>query len=147
MKIIAIDPGYDRCGVAILEKNPTNTKEFLLYSDCIETSSKDLFIERLTYIGETLEALIKKEAPDALSIEKLFFNTNQKTATNVSEVRGMILYIAKHHGLDVYEYTPIQRLPLRDTVAVLSHKWSQCSRALSMSQKKSQGMMSGMLLL
>jgi len=108
MKIIAIDPGYDRCGVALLEKKPSDTKEVLVYSDCIETSSKDPFIERLTKIGEALEDLIKKERPEALSIEKLFFNTNQKTATNVSEVRGMILYIAKHHGLEVYEYTPIQ---------------------------------------
>jgi len=108
MKLISIDPGYDRCGVAIIEKTKQQNKGVLIFSGCLETNSKDIFTDRLFYIGDSLEKIIKKESPPGLAIEKLFFNTNQKTATNVAEVRGTILYIAKKHNLEIYEYTPLE---------------------------------------
>ena len=52
MKIITIDPGYDRVGIAVLEKSvETDNKEILLYSDCFTTSSKETFEKRLKSIG------------------------------------------------------------------------------------------------
>ena len=105
MKILSIDPGYERVGIAVLEK--TN-KEQLIYSNCFKTSKELAFIERLELIGQEVERIIKTHKPEALAIEKLFFNTNQKTATNVSEVRGALIYIALKSGLKVFEYTPLQ---------------------------------------
>ncbi len=106
MKILAIDPGYERVGIAIIQKD-TNT-ENLLYSDCFTTSPKDEFPNRLLAIGDEIEKVIKKYKPEALAIETLFFNTNQKTAMRVSEARGAIIYKAKAMGVEVYEYTPLQ---------------------------------------
>ena len=40
MKILGIDPGYERLGIAILEKNKGDKKETLIYSECFKTSSK-----------------------------------------------------------------------------------------------------------
>ena len=59
-------------------------------------------------IGEEITKIIKKYKPDVLSIETLYFNTNQKTALQVAEVRGMIKYISTAYGLSVFEYTPLQ---------------------------------------
>lgn len=107
MKIIAIDPGFERVGIAILEK--TNTKKHnLLYSNCFKTSAEIPFHERLTLIGKEVEKVIKKYKPEALAIEKLYFTTNQKTVMGVSEARGVIIYSASRNGLDVFEYTPPQ---------------------------------------
>ena len=109
MRIISIDPGYDRMGVAVLEKsNKTNLKEKLIYSDCLTTSSKNTFTERLKSIGLDIEKIIKEHKPTVMVIESLFFNTNQKTALLVSEAKGMIKYIALYNKLDVFEYTPLQ---------------------------------------
>ena len=109
MKIISIDPGYDRVGVAILEKSDkTNNKEILIYSDCLTTSSKKEFTERLRLIGEEIEEIIKKYKPEVMAIESLFFNNNQKTVMLVSEAKGMIKYIALYNELKVFEYTPLQ---------------------------------------
>jgi len=109
MKIISIDPGYDRVGVVILEKsNKTNNKEELIYSDCLTTSSKKEFTERLKLIGEEIEKIIKKYKPEIMAIESLFFNNNQKTVMLVSEAKGMMKYIALHNKLKVFEYTPLQ---------------------------------------
>jgi len=104
MKIIAIDPGYERMGVAILDK--TSNKEVLLFSECFRTSSKLPHEERLKLIGEEIEKLIKKYKPEAMAIETLFFKNNQKTAMRVSEARGVMLYVASKNGLLVKEFMP-----------------------------------------
>ena len=105
MRIISIDPGYERVGIAIIEKN---TKEELLYSECFTTPSEKKFEDRLFMIGTEITTLIKKWGPTEMAIETLFFNTNQKTAMRVSEARGVIIYVAKILDLCVYEYTPLQ---------------------------------------
>jgi crossover junction endodeoxyribonuclease RuvC len=105
MKILAIDPGYERLGIAVLEKIPKG-KEILLYSECFKTSAKIPHHERLTLIGNKIKEVIKKFEPEALATEKLFFSKNQKTALFVAEARGVILYSASSLGLEVFEYTP-----------------------------------------
>jgi len=112
MKIIAIDPGYERVGIAILEKSHVATamrdREVLLFSECFITSTKEKHEDRLRLIGEEIEKIIKKYEPEAMGIETLFFKTNAKTAMKVSEARGVIMYEAAKNGLKVMEFTPLQ---------------------------------------
>ncbi len=107
MRILAIDPGFERIGIAILDKTFT-PKHTLVYSSCFKTSAKIPFHKRLTLIGEEVERVIKKYKPEALSIEKLYFTTNQKTVMGVSEARGVIIYSASRNNLSIFEYTPPQ---------------------------------------
>jgi len=106
MKVLAIDPGYERCGVAVIER--TGRKEQLLYSDCIQTSKELPFHERLSIIASECGRLIGEYAPTAVAIEKLYFNANKKTAMAVSEVRGALINTALERRLVVSEYTPSQ---------------------------------------
>lgn len=106
MKIVSIDPGYERLGIAVIEKKPKQ-KEILLHSECFKTSPKLSHHERLTLIGNRLEEIIKKFDPEALAIEQLFFSNNQKTALSVAEARGVLLYTGSNCGLDIFEYTPV----------------------------------------
>ncbi|MDD5152539.1 MAG: crossover junction endodeoxyribonuclease RuvC [Candidatus Pacebacteria bacterium] len=105
MRIIAIDPGYERLGVAVLEKDK---KEKILFSECFKTKANLPFVERLELVGREVARVIKEFKPEALSIENLFMSTNQKTGMRVAEVRGAILYQACLSQLAVYEYTPLQ---------------------------------------
>jgi crossover junction endodeoxyribonuclease RuvC len=107
MRVLAIDPGYERMGVAILER-PARGKDELLYSDCIKTSASLEFADRLTYLGRELSELIKKWRPDSVATEKLFFTTNQKTGIHIAEIRGMIIFITRTADLALYEYTPLE---------------------------------------
>lgn len=107
MRILAIDPGFERVGIAILERLPSK-KDTVVYSTCFKTSAKIPFHERLTVIGVELEKVILTYAPVALAIEKLYFTTNQKTAMGVAEARGVIIYTASRNGLLLFEYTPPQ---------------------------------------
>ncbi len=107
MLILSIDPGFERVGVAIIEKNK-GSKEVLVYSECFKTSATLAFPERLVLIEEEIERICKDFVPDHLAIETLFMTTNQKTVINVAQARGVIMATAKKTGLSVYEYTPLQ---------------------------------------
>lgn len=106
-RILGIDPGYDRVGIAILESGNTN-KESLLFSECFTTPSTLPLADRIVMIGKELERLISEYRPNIFAIEKVFFTSNQKTAFSVSEAKGAMIYIARSHNLEVYELTPLQ---------------------------------------
>jgi len=104
MKVLGIDPGFGRCGVAIVEK--IGGKDILLYSDCIETSAKEEFSARLLQVSDECARVISAYKPDCVAMEKLYFSNNQKTAMQVAEVRGALLNCASGFGLTVAQYTP-----------------------------------------
>lgn len=104
MRVIAVDPGYDRLGVAVMEN--TDGKEVLLYSTCIESVRGDSLPDRLLAIGDRFGEILLEYNPDSLAIETLFFNKNIKTAIGVAQARGTLLYLAKQAGCSVYEFGP-----------------------------------------
>ncbi len=106
IRILGIDPGFDRLGVCILDKE--GPKETLVFSTCITTSKKESFEKRLTLIGKGLEEIILRYKPDELAIETLFFTNNQKTIITVAEVRGICIYLAHKNGAALFEYSPPQ---------------------------------------
>lgn len=108
MRILGIDPGFERLGIAVLEKEKTDRKEKVLHSECFKTSSKLEFPERLKLLGEKVEEIIKEYKPEVLSIETLFLTNNKKTAMDVAEARGVVLYEAAKAGLKIFEATPPQ---------------------------------------
>lgn len=105
MRILAIDPGYDRLGIAIVEGNAS--KPVLVWSDCI-LPVKGAPQERLAHVSRAISEAIETYAPDALGIETLFFGINKKTALGVAEARGAILAVAGIAALPVIECTPVQ---------------------------------------
>ena len=108
MIILGIDPGFERLGIAILEKNKGDKKERVLFSECFKTSSKLEFSERLKLIGFKIKKVIKKYKIEVLAIETLFLNTNHKTVMNVAEARGVVIYEASLAGLKIFEASPPQ---------------------------------------
>lgn len=107
MRIIAIDPGYERLGIALLEKE-IRGREILVYSDCFKTDKGLGHFERLGLIGNEIEKVILEYKPEVLCLETLFFSGNRKTAIMVAEARGVILFQAAKHNIKVYEYGPGQ---------------------------------------
>src|SRR3989344_3665012 len=98
-RVLAFDPGYERLGVAVLEK--VKGKEILLHSACIRTPATLPFAERLKILGTAAEALIKKWKPDAVALELLYFEKNAKTAMQVASVMGVLTYLAAKNNLVV----------------------------------------------
>ncbi|HRH55366.1 MAG TPA: crossover junction endodeoxyribonuclease RuvC [Candidatus Paceibacterota bacterium] len=106
MRILAIDPGYDRMGLAVLEGDPSRPSH--VWSDCI-IPPKGATEERLAVIHGAVASAIAEHAPDAVAIESLFWSTNNKrSALGVAEARGAALSAAAEAGLSVSEHSPQQ---------------------------------------
>ncbi|MEK7531961.1 MAG: crossover junction endodeoxyribonuclease RuvC [Patescibacteria group bacterium] len=104
MRILSVDPGYDKLGFAILEER--ERKPFLVHSECFRTKREMCFEERLFFLGKRCAFLIEKYSPEEFAMETLFFSNNAKTAMHVAEVRGALLYLAMEKRLLVFEYAP-----------------------------------------
>lgn len=105
MRVLAIDPGYDRLGIAVLEGNAS--KPTLIWSDCIEPE-KGSIEKRLAAVSHAVTSAIDTYTPDALGIETLFFSNNKKTALGVAEARGAVLAAAGSAHLPIIECSPQQ---------------------------------------
>lgn len=96
---IAIDPGYDRLGIAVFEGKA------LVHSECFIPPKGDL-VDRLLAVHDRARLMVQEFKPESLAIETLFFNKNQKTAIAVAEARGAIIVAARAEGVEVVEYSP-----------------------------------------
>lgn len=106
MTIIGIDPGYAIVGYGII-KYDRNQFSVLNFGAVTTPAGMD-FPLRIKTIYEDLGFLMSKYRPEAMAIEKLFFNTNKTTAVDVAQARGVILLCAAQNGCRVFEYTPLQ---------------------------------------
>ena len=106
MIILGIDPGYAITGYGIIELQNSrySHKEF----GAIKTTAKDSFMKRLEIIFNKVNDLIDVHKPEAVAIEKLYFQNNHKTAIDVAQARGVILLAVEMHKIPIYEYTPLQ---------------------------------------
>ena len=106
MRILGIDPGYAIVGFGFIDKNGSRLTPVQYGS--IQTEAHTDPGQRLKDIYESVVHLIDKYQPEALAIEKLFFNRNVTTALTVAEARGVTILAAVQKGLPVAEYTPMQ---------------------------------------
>lgn len=102
--ILAIDPGYDRMGWAIGEKQ-NNTTNLIEYG-YLQTSKEDTVETRYLAISKYVLQLIKEFKPSELALETLFFSRNQTTAMKVAEIRGIIIIACLQSGLTIHQYNP-----------------------------------------
>ena len=106
MIIIGIDPGYAIVGIGVVEYvgNKCRTLEY----NAITTPAGMPTVERLKKIYTEMTMYIDKYKPNAVAIEELFFNSNQKTAINVAQARGVLLVAVANKNVPISEYTPLQ---------------------------------------
>lgn len=106
MRIIGIDPGYAIVGFGVLDYigNDFHAVNF----GAITTDAHTPFDLRLKTIYDDMCQVLDEYKPDEMGIEKLFFNTNQKTGIDVAQARGVILLSAIERGIKIFEYTPLQ---------------------------------------
>jgi crossover junction endodeoxyribonuclease RuvC len=102
--ILGIDPGTQVTGYGVIRREG----RILTPIDygCIRTSPKLSLPARYKIIFESVEELIKKFSPDALSIETQFVYKNAQSALKVGMARGVVLVAAERAGIAIFEYTP-----------------------------------------
>lgn len=107
MIILGIDPGTARMGYGVVEVGKGD-KVNLVESDVLTTHPDTTPENRLKYLFNCLTSIIKKHNPDVMIIERLFFNTNAKTAIAVGQARGICMLAAANKRVKVYDYTALE---------------------------------------
>lgn len=106
MIILGIDPGYAIVGFGLVEYD--GYKFAPVHFGAITTQAGTDFTLRLKTIYEDMNTILARFRPDAMAIEKLFFNTNQKTGIDVAQARGVTVLAAANAEIPIFEYTPLQ---------------------------------------
>lgn len=106
MNILGIDPGYDRIGFAVLEKE--HGREKIIFSECFQTNRNLSIHERIFQTTERCKQIISTYTIDEMALEKVYINHNKKTVLAISEVRGALVNTALSCNIAIDEYTPLQ---------------------------------------
>ena len=105
MKILGIDPGLDRTGWAVLEKNGS-APPALVASGLIHTPARLPLEKRLTRIFDSLAGVINDHRPGEAAIEEVFFSKRAATQADTTHARGVILLACEKGGLSISAYNP-----------------------------------------
>ncbi len=103
MNILGIDPGFGRCGWAVIGKEMK-----VIEYGVIETASSMPLEDRLLEIHQFLSSIIKTHQPSSCGIEKLYVSRNTKTIINVAQSLGVIQLTLRLVSIPFSEYTPTQ---------------------------------------
>ena len=106
MRVLGVDPGLARTGVAVVEGAPGALR--LVHARCLDTHPGTSDAARLAALFAMLEETVQAHAPDVAAVEQLFFASNRTTAMRVGEARGVVLCALARAGLEIAEYTPMQ---------------------------------------
>jgi crossover junction endodeoxyribonuclease RuvC len=111
--VLGIDPGLTRCGYAVLEALGGGRARALSMG-VIRTAASDDLPNRLLALRAELRALIALHRPDAVAVERVFFQVNVRTAMSVGQASGLALVEAAAAGCAVAQYSPNQ---VKDAIA------------------------------
>jgi len=107
MIILGIDPGLATVGIGLIDASQRSIFKVIDYCT-IETKKELSSADRLREIAEDLSSIIQDHHPSIAVIEKLYFETNRKTAMNVAEARGVLLSTCSEARLTILEPTPLE---------------------------------------
>lgn len=112
-RVLGIDPGLTRCGYAVVDgRGPGSASAITM--GVIRTPASDELPQRLAALRSELVSLIEEFEPDVVSVERVFFQTNVRTAMSVGQASGLALCEAASAGCLVVQYTPNE---VKSTVA------------------------------
>ncbi|MFN2588144.1 MAG: crossover junction endodeoxyribonuclease RuvC [Actinomycetota bacterium] len=104
MRVLGIDPGFATTGYGVVERVAGSLRPVAL--GAVRTPASLPQAGRLAYLRTSLLDVLSATLPDVVAIERLFFNSNVRTAMSVGQASGVALATAAEAGLQVVDYTP-----------------------------------------
>ena len=103
MFVLGIDPGVSRCGYGCVTRQGGEARA-VAYG-VITTPPSDPLPTRLGDLLGELRALVAEMRPAVVVVERVFFQTNVRTAMSVGQASGLALAVAAEAGCQVAQYT------------------------------------------
>jgi crossover junction endodeoxyribonuclease RuvC len=105
MFVLGIDPGLSRCGYGLVGRGEGDSRLRARAAGVLETDPAAPLAERLLVLHIELRALVAELAPEAVVVERVFFQVNARTAMSVGQASGLALLAAAEAGCEVAQYT------------------------------------------
>jgi crossover junction endodeoxyribonuclease RuvC len=106
MKILGVDPGTLIMGYGVIESEADEVT--LITYGAIKTKKLSSIGERLGFLYQELNKVIKQHKPDAVAIEQPFVAKNVSSALAVGRAQAVAILAAANAKIPSYEYTPAQ---------------------------------------
>jgi crossover junction endodeoxyribonuclease RuvC len=105
MRVLGVDPGLTRCGLAAVDGRSGRRAE-LVAVDVIRTPAAADVAARLLAIAEALEGWIEQLRPDVVAVERVFSQRNVRTVMGTAQAAGVAVLAAARAGVPVAVHTP-----------------------------------------
>jgi crossover junction endodeoxyribonuclease RuvC len=105
LRVLGIDPGLTRCGIGIVDAQPTRAVSFV-HVEVIRTEPDLAVEERLLLIADGVARLLDEYRPDTVALERVFAQHNVRTVMGTAQASGVALHLAAARGLSVGMHTP-----------------------------------------
>jgi crossover junction endodeoxyribonuclease RuvC len=106
MRVLGIDPGSLVTGFGVVEET-ANGLQALAWG-AVRTAARQPLGERLQRIYNGLSEAVQTWQPDVVSVERVFFADNPKTALILGHARGVALLAVAHAALPLVEYSALE---------------------------------------
>jgi crossover junction endodeoxyribonuclease RuvC len=104
--ILGIDPGSHVTGYGIVEKKGNHLRH-VLHGE-IKAKKDSLLSTMLISIYQQLSLVITENAPQAISLENIFYGKNVRSLIKQAQVRGVVIFAGADKGISVFEYSPLE---------------------------------------
>lgn len=105
MKILGIDPGTRVVGWGMIEIGGGSSRA-LDYGTV--RAGRDDLTERLVRVFDGIEAVLRRQRPDAVVIENVFVARDPHATIALGEGRGVAILAAARAGRPIHQYTPAE---------------------------------------
>ncbi len=107
MRVMAVDPGLTRCGVAVVDV-ARDRRVQLVVADVVRTPSDADIGTRLVQLESALESVFSQYQPDVMAVERVFSQHNVRTVVGTAQAAAVATLIAARRGVDVVTHTPTE---------------------------------------
>jgi crossover junction endodeoxyribonuclease RuvC len=107
MRVLAVDPGLTRCGVAVVDGGP-GTALVMRHCGVLRTDADLPIAQRLYHLDIALRRLLQEHEPAAVVVERVFSQHNVRTAIATGQAAAVALLAAASSGLASAEHTPTE---------------------------------------
>lgn len=105
MRVIGVDPGLTRLGVAIVDSEASR-RVTLVHADVIRTSKDSPIGERLAALEHELVLLANRFNPDQWAVEQVFSQHNVQTVIGTAQAAGVAALVAARLKIPLTFHTP-----------------------------------------
>lgn len=107
MRVLAVDPGLTRCGVAVVDGGPGQPLA-MTHVTVVRTDPAADVAQRLYGLAQEIDSLVDTHRPEVIVVERVFSQHNVASAMSTAQAAAVALLAGARRGLRTAQHTPTE---------------------------------------